>query len=623
MNVKTLGRMLMPLAMVTASTIATSATAAERAGDFALIDHQGTFHHMAWYDDQRAIVLMVQANGATEVLENMPVFQDLKSRYQDRGVVFMLLNPGLQTDRNSVLAESARLGIEAPVLMDDTQLVAETLGVTRIGEAVIYDPRTFEVVYRGAVKEHLGNALGQFLTSGDVQVTAAAEGSAIRFPVKTAHQADIPSYVDEVAPIIAENCASCHRAGGIAPFALDSSLAARGWSPMIREVVLTRRMPPGQIDNKVGHRIRNEMNLADAEMQTLIHWVDAGSPVDGDVDPLAELTWPDTKWSHGEPDLVVQIEPQSIPATGVVDYMDIPVDLGLEKDVWIRGSEVVPGDPSVVHHVITSVVPPEGLRDPGEILMEVINGLPEERAQSVRAMLFAAAATGQQPNFNEILEALGPDANIGLFLGSSGDPDQASVAGYAPGTASDMYPDGTGGLLKAGSSLSLQMHYTTSGKETVDTTEIGIYFYPEGEIPAERMAGGIGNAFDIEIPAQAKDHEMELSTVVPRDAYIHSLMPHMHFRGKRMEFTAVYPDGNEELLLSVPNYSFNWQLTHALAEPLFVPAGTRIVARGAFDNSSQNAYNPDPNTTVYWGEQSWEEMFMGFYSWKYSDQGGE
>jgi mono/diheme cytochrome c family protein len=602
---------------------ASFAGAAERVGDFALIDHQGTFHHMAWYDDQAAVVLMVQANGAAEVAANLPTLLELQSQYQDQGVLFMLLNPGLQSDRDSIKNELDGLGADLPVLMDDAQLVAETLGASRIGEALIYDPKTFEVVYRGPVQEHLGAALQQHLAGAEVQIEAQAGGSLIDFPARAQHTASVPSYVAEVAPIIADNCASCHRAGGIAPFALDSSLSAQGWSPMIREVVLTKRMPPGQVDNKVGHALKNPMNLTDAEMQTLIHWVDAGSPVDDGADPLAQLTWPDSKWSNGEPDLVVQIEPQTIPATGIVDYMNIPVDLELEKDVWVRGSEVVPGDPTVVHHVITSVVPPEGMRDQREILMEVINSLPEEKAQEIRVALFAAAASGQQPNIGEILELLGPEVDLGVFLGASGDPDQASIAGYAPGTASDMYPEGTGGLLKAGSTLSLQMHYTTSGKESVDTTEIGIYFYPEGEIPAERMAGGIGNNFSIAIPPQAKDHEMAVETVVPKDAYIHSLMPHMHFRGKRMDFTAIYPDGSEELILSVPNYSFNWQLTHALKEPLFVPAGTRIVARGAFDNSSQNPYNPDPNETIYWGEQSWEEMFMGFYSWKYADQSGD
>ena len=166
------------------------------------------------------------------------------------------------------------------------------------------------------------------------------------------------------------------------------------------------------------------------------------------------------------------------------------------------------------------------------------------------------------------------------------------------------------------------MHYTTSGKETVDATEIGIYFYEEGFVPEERMAGGVGNDFSIRIPAQAKDHEMQITTTIPNDAEIYSLMPHMHFLGKRMSFVAKYPDGQEELLLSVPAYSFNWQLKHELAEPLAVPAGTQIIATGAFDNSSQNHFSPDPNSEVRWGEQSWEEMFMGFYQWKEVDQSG-
>ncbi|MBL4819874.1 MAG: redoxin domain-containing protein [Gammaproteobacteria bacterium] len=601
----------------------TFSVAADRVGDFALIDHKGTFHHMAWYDDQEAVVLMVQANGAKEVQDNLADFLTLADQYKNQGVVFMLLNPGIQTDREAVMREVDALGIDLPVLMDDTQLVAEALGVKHIGEAVIYNPKTFEVTYRGPVQGHLEAALQQTLRSEEVETTIQASGTLIDFPVLARHEQTVPSYVADVAPIIAEKCASCHRADGIAPFALDSHMSAQGWSPMIREVVLTKRMPPGQIDNKVGHKIKNEMNLTDADMQTLVHWVNAGAPVDGDVDPLAELTWPESEWSNGEPDLIVQIPPQAIPATGILDYRDIPIDLGLAKDVWVRGSELVPGDPSVVHHVITSVVPPEGRRNPQQIIMELINSLPEERAQEIRVKLFASAASGERPKIAEIMALLGPAVDVGELLRGGVDADTASIAGYAPGTSSNMYSPGVGGLLRAGSSLSLQLHYTTSGKETTDTTKIGIYFYPEGEIPAERMSRGVANSFAVDIPAQAKDHEMEITTVVPQDAYIQSFLPHMHFRGKRMNFTAVYPDGREELIMSVPNYSFNWQLSHELEEPLLVPAGTKIVARGAFDNSSQNNFNPDPNTPVYWGEQSWEEMFMGFYSWKYVDQGGE
>jgi hypothetical protein len=402
---------------------------------------------------------------------------------------------------------------------------------------------------------------------------------------------------------------------------MDSSLAVQGWSPMIREVVLTKRMPPGQIDNKVGHKMKNEMNLSDEEMQKLVRWVDAGSPVDGDEDPLTALTWPDTKWTLGEPDMIVKIPASTVPATGVVDYKDIVVDLDLDEERWVRGSEVAPGAPEVLHHIITTVVPPGGGEDPQALFLKAINSLPEERAAAIRAEMFAAVAAGEQPNIDKIFRD-NPEIDVGTLLGGGG-PDQASIAGYAPGNSVSLNPEGVGGRLVPGIKLSFQMHYTTSGKEQTDETEIGIYFYPEGYIPEERMGGGVGNAFTIAIPAGAKDHEMELVTYIKNDAEIHSLMPHMHFRGKRMKFTAVYPDGSEEVLLSVPAYSFNWQLAHELAEPLAVPGGTKIVATGAFDNSGQNPYNPDPTIEVNWGEQSWEEMFMGFYSWKELNQGGD
>jgi len=597
-----------------AALVTSTVNAGERVGDFALIDHQGAIQHMAWYDDHSAVVIMPLASNQNDVAS----FKALQAKYAEQGVKFFLLNPGLHTDRARTQNEIEAMGLDLPVLMDDAQLVTEMLGVSRIDEAVLYNPSSFELLYRGPVTE-MESSLQQALDGENFDmVTVAGDGVAIAFANLEAH-ANL-SYEKDIAPIIAENCANCHRDGGIAPFAMDSNLAVQGWSPMIREVVMTKRMPPGQVDNKVGHKMKNEMNLSDIEMQKLVRWVNNGSKVDSENDPLTALTWPTTKWSLGEPDLIVKVPEQAIPATGVVDYMDIPVDLGLEKDVWIKGSEVAPGDPAVLHHIITTVIPPEGAPDFQQILIDLLATLPPEKAQSIRAQIFAAVASGEQPNITEIFNQI-PELDIGAFLGSS-DPDLGTVAGYAPGNNISLNPPGVGGLLKAGTTLNLQMHYTTSGKETTDATEIGIYFYDEGEVPNERMSGGVGNDFAITIPAQAKDHEMQLVTVVPEEAEIYSLMPHMHFRGKRMKFTAQYPDGSEELLLSVPAYSFNWQLAHELEEPLRVPAGTKIVATGAFDNSSQNPYNPDPNAEINWGEQSWEEMFMGFYSWKNVDQGG-
>lgn len=604
------------LGLALAATLITGvAHAGERVGDFALIDHNGAFQHMAWYDDHSAVVIVPMANSQADAAN----IKALQEKYAEQGVQFFLLNPGLHTDRSRVQNEIAALGLELPVLMDDTQLVTEMLGVSRMDEAVLYDPGSFELLYRGPIAA-MEAPLQQALAGENFDLlTAPSTGQEIVFSNMDAH-ADL-SYENDIAPIIAENCASCHRDGGIAPFAMDSSIAVQGWSPMIREVVMTKRMPPGQVDNKVGHKMKNEMNLSDDEMQKLVRWVNNGSNVDGENDPLTALTWPTTKWSLGEPDLIVKVPEQAIPATGVVDYMDIPVDLGLEKDVWIKGSEVVPGDPAVLHHIITTVIPPEGAPDMQQILMDLLASLPPEKAQDIRNKLFSAVASGQQPDIGEIFKEI-PEIDIGVFLGGGNDPDLGSVAGYAPGNSVSLNPPGVGGLLKAGTTLNLQMHYTTSGKETTDATEIGIYFYDEGEVPKERMSGGVGNAFSIAIPAQAKDHEMELVTLVPEEAEIYSLMPHMHFRGKRMSFKAIYPDGSEEMLLSVPAYSFNWQLAHELEEPLRVPAGTKIVATGAFDNSSQNPYNPDPTEEINWGEQSWEEMFMGFYSWKNVDQSG-
>ena len=609
--------------LATLTLISSSLFAGERVGDFALIDHLGMQQHMAWYDDQNAIVILPQANAATDT-NAVAAIADLQVKYADQGVVFFLMNPGLQTDREAVGADPAVKELGLPVLMDDTQIISEALGIVNLDQVVVYDPKSFELLYRGPADGRIDKAI-QGLVEGknDNLIALATQGTPIEYTSPSMHTS--PSYTNDVAPIIIENCANCHREGAIAPFSMDSKLALQGWSPMIREVVMTKRMPPGQLDNKVGHRTKNMMNLTDAEIQTLVRWVNAGSPIDGESDPLANLTWPDTKWTLaetlGEPDLIIKIPPQPVPATGIVDYRDIPLDLGLTEDKWVRASEVAPDKKEALHHIITTIIPPGGTEDVQALFIEAINSLPEERAAAIRADMFAAVAAGEPPDIDKIFRE-NPDIDVGSFLGSS-DVDQGSIAGYAPGNSVQLNSENVGGLLKAGTTVSLQLHYTTSGRELTDESEIGIYFYPDGVIPEERMSGGVGNAFTIAIPPQDKDHEMQLVTHISQEVDIYSLMPHMHFRGKRMKFYARYPDNSEELLLSVPAYDFNWQLAHELEKPLRVPAGTQIIAVGAFDNSSQNPANPDPSIEINWGEQSWDEMFMGFYSWKNVDQGGE
>ena len=575
------------------STATIAAETAPRIGDFSLLDAEGYFHQMSWYDDHKALVLLSYSNDDNQLSTMLGAFSELRDNAGDSFEFFLIDSQG-KRNRSDIAAAMAHAGISLPVMMDDAQLVGEALGLSMSGEVVVFDPTRFSVIARGfgeqalpAVSELLAALDHGAETSSAVAAVSATKpdaggllGQSLRYPAREAHSIETPSYIKEIAPIIAENCASCHREGGIAPFAMDSHTMVLGWSPMIREVLLTKRMPPGQIDSHIGEFI-NDMVLADSDTQKLVHWIEAGSPFDGDsvgegvtADPLAQLTWPTSEWAFGEPDYIIEVPPQEVPATGILDYYGTTVDIDTEEDRWVRASQYIPGDRTVLHHTLHSIIPP-------------------------------GATTG------------------GSLLG--GDPDRPGIAPYIPGQSPHEEPPNTGGLLQAGSKIAMQMHFTTTGKATVDESRIGVWFYPKGFVPEERMSGECACHFTptwVNIPPFDPDYEMQQTITIDDDARLFSLTPHMHFRGKRMSFTAEFPDGSEELLLSVPAYSFNWQLKHELAEPLRVPAGTKIVATGAFDNSAQNPYNPDPSIEVNWGEQSWEEMFMGFYTWKNVEQGG-
>lgn len=555
--------------------VATSASAVDRVGDFSLIDQKGYFHQLSYYDDHKAVALLVMSNGSKGAAKAVPGFKAAQEKYADQ-VEFFMINPLGTQSRASVQQELDKYGTGIPVLMDDAQLVSEGLGVRKTGEVLLVRPGTSDVLYRGPADKRFTDAIDAVLADRPVKKAAArVSGEKIKYPAKVAQTKSGVSYSKEIAPILAENCARCHREGGIAPFAMNSHLIVKGFAPMIREVVLTKRMPPGQIDPGIGH-FKETYTLTQAEQQKLIHWIEAGAEKDGDVDPLTQLTWPASKWAYGEPDLIVKVPPQQVPATGVLDYIRVVVPIeGMERDRYVKASQYLAGDRTVLHHTLNSLLPP---------------GAKQE----------------------------------GAFLGG-GDPNAARITAYIPGAQAQHEPPDTGGLLKKGSSLALQLHYTTTGKATTDASEIGLWFYPEDQVPAERMSNQCACIFTrgwIPIPPYAADHQMQQTITIPKDAHIYSMLPHMHFRGKRMRFYADYPDGGSEELLNIAKYNYNWQLDYELAEPKFVPAGTKIRAVAAFDNSKQNKANPDPARTVPWGQQSWDEMFFGSVTYKYVDQGG-
>jgi hypothetical protein len=567
-------RVLLQKSLLALTLLPTLVLAADRVGDFSLLDQNGYFHQMSWYDDNKAIVLLVQATGDTDSHKRLADFKSLNASFGAQGIEFFMINPLGLNDRDAVKVEMAALAIDVPVLMDDARLISEALGIDKVGEVLVYNPKSFTVEFRGPMGPALTTALTDIVAGRDLQTTnVTASGTPVSYPIKIAHQQQVPSYEKEIGPIIAENCATCHREGGIAPFALDSHTMVRGWSQMIREVLMTKRMPPGQIDSHIGDFV-NDMVLADEEAQKIVHWIEAGSPKDGSIDPLTELVWPETEWAFGEPDYIVEIPEQSIPATGVLDYYNVMVELDLEEDRWVRASQYIPGDHTVLHHTLHSLIAPGQTRG-------------------------------------------------GSLLG--GEPDRPNIAPYIPGQAPRMEPPNTGGLLKAGTRIAMQMHYTTTGKESVDASRIGLWFYPKGFVPEERMSGQCACHFTptwVNIPPLDPDYEMTQSFTIEKDAKLFAFTPHMHFRGKRMRFYAEYPDGTSEELINIANYNYNWQLAYTYKEPKSVPAGTVITATGAFDNSQQNKMNPDANRSVPWGLQSMDEMFFGAADWKYVDQSG-
>lgn len=561
----------MKYALIAAAMLPVLAAAQERVGDFALIDQVGYHHSMSYLDDHEAVAFLVQAVDSDATEAALPAFTALKAKYDAKGVEFLMINAMGLENREAVAAEVAQYGVDIPVLMDDHRVISEAMGISHTGQVLIFDPNRFTVQYRGSV-EGAKAALTEILAGDDVSTPEIAVAGAQIVYEKT----PVPSYVADIAPVLAEQCAACHREGGVAPFAMDSHAMVQGWSPMIREVLMTKRMPPGAIDGHIGE-FMNDRLIEEQDVRNIIAWAEAGAPKDGDEDPLTQLTWPETKWAYGEPDMILDIPATTVPATGNGVFVNVEVAFDMPEDRWMKGSQIIAGDRAALHHTVNRLDFPD-----------------EERRRG--------------------------------FLRGPGNPDKANIAAYIPGFVQEMNPADTGGLIKAGSVLHLNMHYTPYGKETTDNSQVGVWFYPEDEPPAERMSGQCACIFPFnwtDIPPNDSAFEQVQTISIDREAHLHSFTPHMHFRGKYMRFYADYPDGTTEELINVAKYNYNWQLSYQYHEPKLVPAGTEIRVVGAFDNSDQNPANPDPERTVPWGNESWDEMFFGVVNYKFTNQGGD
>jgi mono/diheme cytochrome c family protein len=364
------------------------------------------------------------------------------------------------------------------------------------------------------------------------------------------------TYSKQVARIFQDHCQVCHHPGTAAPFSLLTYQHAVNWSATIKEVLVDQRMPPWHADPRYG-KFSNDRRLKKELADTVIDWIDSGMARGDKKDLPAPRTYEDG-WVIGKPDVVFELPAeQTVPAAGVVPYQYFVTPTNFKEDVWIQAAEARPGNRAVVHHIIVS------FRDPKKK-----NG-----------------------------------------RGTIGD---GFIVGTAPGDMPVILRPGTARRIPAGADLIWQMHYTPNGKETKDRSQVGFVLYRGKEPPKwNAQTIGITNA-NFVIPPGEANHLVESEWVVPRDTLLLSFMPHMHLRGKDFEYRAEYPDGRKEILLSVPRYDFAWQASYRLAEPVRLPKGTKIHCTAHFDNSANNPGNPDPKKQVTWGDQTWEEMMIGW-----------
>lgn len=387
-----------------------------------------------------------------------------------------------------------------------------------------------------------------------------------------------PVFHKDVAAILQARCQECHRAGEIGPMPLLTYQQVRPWAKSIKSAVLTRKMPPWFADPRYGH-FSNDRSLTQSEIDTLVAWVDAGAPEGNPKDAPAPRQFV-AGWNIPKPDTVFAMPtPIEIPPTGELPYQYVVLPTGFDEDKWVQAVEIRPGTHSVVHHVVAFI------RDP------------QSRWLRGEAQPGVAFVPPRNPNGSRRLD-----------LGGAGNE---MLAFYAPGQVPEIWRPGLGKKIKAGSDLVLQIHYTADGKPEKDQTKVGIVFAKEP--PEERSLGLAAVNVLFRIPPGDPNYEARAWFTLPNGGTLLSFFPHMHLRGKAFQFKAVYPSGESETLLKVNDYDFAWQLAYKLAQPLTVPPGTKIECTAWFDNSPNNPRNPDPKAEVRFGEQSWEEMVVGYF----------
>ena len=551
---------------------ATEAGVGAMVPDAAFADIDGKQHKLTDFTKGKATVIALFSPTCPVSKRYLPTLAALEKEWTPRGVGVLLVAPIATDAADDLRAAVKAAGLSATVVPDPKGALSAMLGARSTTDAFVLDARR-TLVYRGAIddqyglgfsldapkKRHLTAALEATLAGIPPTIAATeAPGCALDLSAAPAVPGPEPTYHNRVSRLIAANCQECHRGGGVAPFPLENYAQVVAKAGMIRKMVDRQLMPPWFAKPLAGGHTPwvNDRALPERDRADLLAWLTTKTEGDAQDAPLPR-SWPQ-EWQIGTPDAVVQIpEPIAVNAEGTMPYkiVQVATDFGGEK--WVRGFEVRPSAREVVHHILVFAKP---------------KGAPLGGADDVAGGFFAA---------------------------------------FVPGNDHMVFPDGFAKLLPAGAVLHFQIHYTPNGKATQDQTKIGLLFAKEAPAHVVHVAG-ISNP-RLKIPPGDPHYPASASIPVPRDVYLLGLFPHMHVRGSAFRYDLVLADGSARTLLEVPHYDFNWQLGYRYAVPPLLTAGSKVRATGWFDNSKNNPRNPDPSVEVHWGEQSWEEMMIGFF----------
>jgi peroxiredoxin len=552
--------------------------------DLQFTDINGRSFHLSDYSDRPAVVIAFTNTTCPISKKYSPSLAAIEKRYAASNVQFIYINPTASDKPASVAAAIATQGFAGPYVRDNTGAAARAVGATHTTDVIVLDARR-TVIYRGAVddqygfeysldaprNEYLKLAIQSTLDRRPLLV-AATEAPGCPLDLEQANSTSEITYHNRISRILQSRCMECHREGGAAPFALDSYENVVAQAGAIRQAVERGVMPPwfaARAEKGQPSHWANDKSLSDQEKSDLLGWLSHGRTAGDPADAPLSREFPDG-WRIGQPDHVVQLpKPLPVKATGVMPYQDVIVETGLTEDKWVKAMEIRPTAPGVVHHVVVFLLPPA-------------NRSREEEDRKA-----------------------GDDESGGFYVA------------YAPGHDPLVLTDGFGKKLPAGSRLKFQMHFTPNGTATEDQTRLGIRFSDTEPAHLVHVAG-IANP-KLSIPPGADNHPVTASQEIHSETTVMAFFPHMHLRGKAFRYEATFPDGRKQMLLDVPRYDFNWQLSYRLAEPVQLPKGSTINLTAWYDNSKNNPANPDPGRTVTWGPQTFDEMMIGYIEYYSTD----